>query len=316
MSFHWLLEDGSGAWLLEDNVAAAPPSAPTNLQMILQGNTTAGSTTSPPTPTAPNRIDIQWSAAVVGNGQLPVAYYRVYRSTNYGTFFAIADHLVLTKYSDTTATLCVNGTAGTTPPYYAATTYLYRVSAIDTAGVEGPQSLIQDFIIYKNGQFNWGGDFAFGGSRDYNDTSGSPQGGIADIKFTNSGFGGLLPFSGWLVTTWNMWVGGFNYLYMDLKPTNASFTFKVYALRVGDIHIFNAAGVSYNVNPMSLAYGPAPVVGQWSTRKIPLVDFLTDWGPSGAGPPVVQRALYKFAIQNDVAANGDFYADNLRLSWT
>src|SRR6266403_2159492 len=103
MSFHWLLEDGSGAWLLEDNVAAAPPSAPTNLQMILQGNTTAGSTTSPPTPTAPNRIDIQWSAAVVGNGQLPVAYYRVYRSTNYGTFFAIADHLVLTKYSDTTA---------------------------------------------------------------------------------------------------------------------------------------------------------------------------------------------------------------------
>lgn len=328
------------------------PTAPSNLQLVLMGQNAADSTSSAPTPQNPNRQDISWSAATPGSAA--IASYKIYRSVNGGAFTLYASPAGLgTTYSDTVATLCVNGTAGSTPPYYAANTYLYKVSAVDTNAAEGPQSGTQDFIIYKNGYRGWNLDYAFGGSPNYSDNTGAPQGGTNDILFTNSGFGGMLPVSSHLVTQWNFPVGAFKYLYLDLKAINTPYSFKVYALRVGDVKIYNAAGVSYNVNPMSNSYGSAPVVGQWSTRKIPLVDFLTDWGPpwsavtaytvgmvatsGGASyrcianntnqvPPnatfwvaqggILQNALYKFAVMNDESSNGNFYADNLRLSAT
>lgn len=291
------------------------PTAPTNVQLILMGQNAADSTPSPPTPTNPNRQDISWTAATPGSA--PIASYKIYRSVNGGAFTLYASPAGLgTTYSDTAATLCVNGTAGATAPYYAANTYQYKVSAVDTNAAESAQSGTQDFIIYKNGARGWNLDYAFGGSPNYSDTTGAPQGGTNDIKFTNSGFGGMLPVSSHLVTQWNFPVGAFKYLYMDLKPINTPYSFKVYALRVGDVGIHNSSGATYNVNPMSTTYGPAPAVGQWSTRKIPLSDFLTDWGPTGAGPAVVQNALYKFAIMNDESSNGNFFVDNLRLSNT
>jgi len=297
------------------NSGVGPPSAPTNLQVILQGENSADNTPSPPTPTNPNRIDISWTAAVAGG--LAINNYKIYRSVNRGAFSLYASPAGTgTTYSDTSATLCTNGTAGSTPPYYPANTYQYKVSAVDTGGNESALSGTQIFVIYKNGARGWDLDYGFGGSTNYSDTTGSPQGGVADVLFTNSGFGGMLPVSSKLVTQWNFWVGAYTYLYVDIKPTNPSFTFQLYALRVGDVHIYNSSGVSYNVNPGSLSYGSAPANGVWGTHKIPLADFLTDWGPSGAGPAAVQNALYKFAIQNNVASNGNFYVDNMILSDT
>jgi hypothetical protein len=297
------------------NSGVGPPSAPTNLQLILAGQNSADNTPSPPTPTNPNRLDISWTAAVAGG--LPLNNYKIYRSVNRGVFsFYAAPAGLGTTYSDTAATLSTNGTAGSTAPYYTANTYQYKVSAVDTGGNESAQSGPQIFVIYKNGTRGWNLDYAFGGSPNYSDTTGSPQGGVADVLFTNSGFGGMLPVSSHWVTQWNMWVGGYRYLSFDLKPTNAAFAFQLYALRVGDVKIYNSSGVSYNVNPGSISYGAVPVNGVWGTHKVPVADFLTDWGPSGAGPAVVQNALYKFAIQNNVASNGNFYVDNIILSDT
>lgn len=298
--------------LLPIVVPGVPPQAPTNLQLILQGQNSAGQNTgSPPTPNNANRIDIAWTAAVAG--LYPVASYNIYRSVNGGSYSLYAQPGGTgTTYSDTAATLSTNGTAGAGPIYYPANTYQYQVSAVDIHGNEGAQSGSQSFTIYQNGVFNWGGDFDYGGlTSAYNDTTGVPQGGVGDILNTvNGAYGGWLPYAGNLTTKWNMWVGAFNYISLDLKPSVINQLWNIFALRVGDVSISRPNTYSNSVTN----YGPAPAVGVWKTYKIPLVVFLED---NTSGSTVLQQALYKFAISDQTGlATNHWFVDNVILSAT
>jgi hypothetical protein len=302
---------GQAATLSQSTVL---PAAPANVLLLLQGQTSANNTPSPPVPSSPNYQKIGWTAAVAGSH--PVASYKVYRGVNGATPTLYASGITGTTYADTAATSCVNGTPGTTAPYYQANSYVYLVSAVDTLGNEGPQSAAPAFQIYKNG-FNWGGDFANGETSNFADTSGLPNGSsTSDIKVSMTAqYGETLYYAGNLVTSFNMWVGAFNYLSIDLKTTSANPSFALYALRAGDHSLYDSTGTAYSINPLN--YGPAPVVGQWATYKIPLSAFLTDYGPSGAGTPVVQNAFYKFAFQDKTGASSNaWFFDNIILSAT
>ena len=295
--------------LLPLSVPGSPPTAPTNLQVVLVGQDGASSTPSPPTPTNPNRINIAWTAATPGG--LPISFYNIYRSVNGGgfTLYATASG---TTYSDLAATLSTNGTAGAGPIYYVANTYLYKVSAVDIGLNEGPLSGTQLFTIYKDSVFNWGGDFDYGGmTSDYHDVTGSPQGGTGDILNTVSGaFAGWLPWAGNLCTQWNMWAGAYNYISLDLKPSAPGQTWNIYAVRVGDVSISRPATYSNDVGH----YGPAPAVGVWATYKVPLVVFLED---NTSGATVLQQAMYKFASTDQTgSASNHWWVDNVILSPT
>jgi hypothetical protein len=112
------------------------------------------------------------------------------------------------------------------------------------------------FQVYSNGVFHWGGDYSWGVSINYQDTAGSPLSGPYDVAV--SGIGGFQPYA----TNYNFDPSPYQYLVVSLKPTipNQKWDSGVYA--VGNA----LAGRYVNV----LDYGPAPVVGQWTTYKIPL----------------------------------------------
>jgi hypothetical protein len=288
-------------------------SAPAQVLLSLQGQTSANSTTSAPAPSSPNFQQVTWTAAVAGT--YPIASYNVYRSVNGAAFVLYASGITGLSYSDSAATLCVNGTAGSTPPYYKANNYYYEITAVDTHGNEGPRSGTQQYYIFKNG-YNWGGNYDNGATSTFNDTSGAPVGGGTDIKVvTSNNYGETLYYSGDLVTQWNQWAGVYTYLYIDIKPTISGMDWQLYAIRCGDVPIYNSSGVAYNVRLSS--YGTF-TANTWTTLKIPLADFLTDCGTTGSGPAyaaVVQNAFYKFAIQ-DVGhtAPNTWYYNNIRLS--
>jgi hypothetical protein len=75
------------------------------------------------------------------------------------------------------------------------------------------------------------------------------------------------PYSGGAASPeWAADIGAFKYMILDLKPTVANQTWRlniVSRLPQGDV---------YNNAPVELPgrYGPAPVVGQWATYKVPL----------------------------------------------
>lgn len=294
-----------------NNLTGGSVAGPTGLVMTLQGQTSANNTPSPPTPTSPNSQTLSWNAVTGATA------YKIYRSVNGGAFVLYASPAgTVTTFTDGAATNCVNGTAGATQPQYAANTYLYKVTAV-VSGVESSQSATQSAIFYQNGVRTCnGGDLDFGGmTSNYNDTTGAPQGGTADILNTVTGaFAGWLPYSGNDATQWNMWLGPYNYLYIDLKPSVANQIWNIYFARVGDILIYNSGGGTNVITiNASTPYGPAPQLGVWATYKIPLATILKDYGsPAFSGGPVQQNAFYKFAVQDQTGlTNNRWWVDNV-----
>jgi hypothetical protein len=150
--------------------------------------------------------------------------------------------------------------------------------------------------VYRNGVFNWGGDYSFAATPNYQDSSGGPAGGSADIAVTiTSAYGGYLPFAGGTVPLWNFDDSPYNYLTFAFKPTVANQALQVYFVKVGDIPV----GVV--VNPFNGKYGPAPQVGVWGTYRIPLSDL-----------GVQKTSVYKFALQDQTGLSHNvFYVDNV-----
>jgi len=211
----------------------------------------------------------------------------------------------------------VNGTAGTTRPYYPATTYWYKVSAVDTQGNESPLSTTQSYWVYHNGVFGWGGNLSYGATMNFTDTVGVPESGAADIACTLlAGNGGCQPYSGLNTTTWNMWGGAFKYLKFDIKPMVNNETFLVSFLIAGDVTNFNSGGhqLIITIGGSAGLYGPAPVVGKWATYTIPLTDVVTDYGSSGAGPPALEYAIYKFFVADQSNILSTWYLDNVQFT--
>jgi len=146
------------------------------------------------------------------------------------------------------------------------------------------------FWVYYNGKFNWGGDFDFVLKSDYADTSGGPLSGSYDIEnTTTSPYGGWLPYA----QNFDFNSAGYTKLTFALKPTVANQQWQVYFVKVGDVPV----GIYLNV----LDYGPAPVVGQWTTYTVPLKDL-----------GVLGTAIYKFCIQDMTGrSNNTWYVDNV-----
>jgi hypothetical protein len=239
--------------------------------------TGSGSTTPPPSgsiPSAPtslvmtgqsaNSISLTWNAATPGSS--PIAHYKIYRN---GAAYATATS---TTYTDTNATNANSPLQSGTPQptlTIANTVYAYAVSAVDTAGNEGPQQANATFWVYYNGIFNWLGDFSYPGGSifiNYADTIGVPESGPADINVSFLiAHCGFQPYAGNTTTAWDMEGGSFGYISMDLKPTIAGQDWQIFIisrLPPGDVFPGSSAMLS--------SYGPAPVVGKWATYKIPL----------------------------------------------
>jgi hypothetical protein len=214
------------------------PSAPSGLLMTKQGS---------------NSISLSWGAA--SQGANPVAKYRIYRN---GTAY---DTSTGTSYTDNSAWNATNGNYTA-----AATIYSYTVSAIDTQGVEGPQTSQTSFDVYANGVYNWAGDFSYSASANYQDTSGNPESGPYDIQITvNSAYGGFQPYAGNVVPQWDLEAGSFKYLSVDLKPTIGGQAWQLSAisrLAPGDVYPWASVNIAN--------YGPVPRQGVWATYKIPL----------------------------------------------
>jgi Calx-beta domain len=224
------------------------PSAPTGLTMTGQTATS---------------ISIAWSAATPGAA--PIDHYKIYRN---GASYATSTSLSYVDTKATNATSPVPGNAG--PSLVTANTvYAYAVSAVDTAGNEGPQQSNATFWVYDNGVFNWGGDFSYPAGSiniNYASTAGDPESGSADIEVSYTAKGaGFQPYAGKTVTVWDMEGGSFGYISIDLKPTITSDSWYMLILSrlpPGDVAPWSTAQLSN--------YGPKPVAGQWATYKIPL----------------------------------------------
>jgi hypothetical protein len=246
----------AGVTITGSGVATPPPpsgsnpSAPTSLVMTSQTQ---------------NSISLSWNAAAPGSA--PIAHYKIYRN---GVAYATSPTL---SYVDTNATNANSPLIGNGNPQptltIANTVYAYAVSAVDTAGNEGPQQADTTFWVYYNGVFNWLGDFSYPGGSiniNYADTTGAPESGAADIdvSFTVA-HAGFQPYAGNKTTAWDMEGGSFGYISMDLKPTIAGQAWELFVisrLPPGDVFPWSNVQLSN--------YGPAPVVGQWATYKIPL----------------------------------------------
>ena len=152
------------------------------------------------------------------------------------------------------------------------------------------------FWVYYNGVYNWGGDYSYEATPNYQDTSGDPLEGPYDIAVTiNSPWGGFLPYAGGTVPLWNFNDVGYTYLTFAFKPTIANQKAQVYFVKVGDIP------VGIDINIFSGEYGPAPQPGVWATYKIPLSEL-----------GVLNTSVYKFAIQDMTGTAGHvFYLDNI-----
>ena len=164
------------------------------------------------------------------------------------------------------------------------------------AALPGAAEAANTFLVYGNGVFHWQGDWSWGVSINYKDTNGAPLSGPYDIGVT--GIGGFQPYA----TNYNFNPSPYKYLVVSLKPTipNQKWDSAFYA--VGDV----LTGHGVNV----LNYGPAPVVGQWTTYKIPL-------GSGGYNIPA-GTDIYKFMFIDQTAdqtnsgySTNRWYVDNL-----
>jgi hypothetical protein len=170
---------------------------------------------------------------------------------------------------------------------------------------------------YYDGTFNWGGDYSWNVSLNYEDTSGEPLSGAHDLKVSLTGqWGGWQPFMCSGVATplpaclalYDYPLGDFTYLTFALKPTIANQQWSAQFIAVGDKGIpcnyanpYPISGAGVDV----LAYGPAPVVGQWATYKVPLSAFCV-------GPGTSNVNIYKFHIQDQTGlASNTWYVDNV-----
>jgi hypothetical protein len=212
-----------------------------------------------------NSIALAWNAATPGSA--PIAHYKIYRN---GAAYATSTAL---SYVDTNATNANSPLIGNGNPQptltIANTVYAYAVSAVDSAGNEGPQQSNATFWVYYNGIFDWMGDFSYPGGSiniNYADTTGAPESGPADIEVSFTvAHAGFQPYAGNTTTAWDMEGGSFGYISMDLKPTIAGQNWELLVLSrlpPGDVSPWS--------NVLLSSYGPAPVVGQWATYKIPL----------------------------------------------
>ena len=284
--------------------------APTGVQVLQQGQTTANSSTSSSTwfvPSAPNTMVIQFNTVTGATG------YKVYRSTNGGTATLLPAGTVAAgagttqTFVDTTATNCAGLQPGPPPQFAAATSYAYYVSTVNASG-EGAKST--QFSWYLYGTQAIGSGFPIAGTALYQELSyaasvtygGSIGASGPCAVITAQQFGAWLVALGNTGCNWNLWSGAFNYLSFDIWVTAANtFNLTPHVRTVGGDtldDLFNSSGGNFSYS------FPVSLLNQWVTMKIALPTIRTDYrnntAPNGAyaaGAPILQSSLYKMDFQ-------------------
>ncbi len=174
-----------------------------------------------------------------------------------------------------------------------------NLSAPSTANVTITGSIAAATLwVYYNGVFNWGGDWSWEATINYQDTAGKPLDGPYDIAVdVTSGTGGWQPYKNALCQS-NLAdcfdTSPYKYIVMALKPTVAGAVWAVGILSSGDTF----DGSVGNIAQYATTAG-CPTVGQWCNYKIPLSAFnLTDLN------------ILKFNIQ-DQSGPAVFYVDDV-----
>ena len=240
------------------------------------------------------------------NGATSVSYSTTAGTATAGTDFTAASGTLQWASGDTANKTFAVAISNATP-FSGTRSFTVKLSnAANGAALGTPSQAIvtitgdaasgSAFWVFKNGIFNWGGDYSFTATANYKDMSGASVSGSYDIAVTLTGaYGGYLPYAGGIVPLWNFDASPYNYLTFAFKPTVANQTAQVFFVKVGDIPV----GVV--VNPFSGQYGPKPQVGVWGTYRIPLSDL----GVKGT-------SVYKFAIQDQTGLSKNvFYVDSI-----
>jgi hypothetical protein len=141
-----------------------------------------------------------------------------------------------------------------------------------TTGGEAPRSAIDGksepavatFWVYRNGEFNWAGDYSWEAQVDFGDTTGRPEGHRHDIAVKITGkWGGFQPFA----PGKRFDVSRYKYLVYSVKPTVPDQVYGVGFSALNDVPDGKLLTIT------GAPYGPTPVPGQWATYKIPLAAF-------------------------------------------
>lgn len=191
---------------------------------------------------------------------------------------------------------------------WGGTSHTFTVTATSSAGTSvtsAPSNAVvpsggSSANVYYNGMFYWAGDYSYGGTVVWADTTGHPENSPYDVMFISGG-GGWQPYS----PGNNFNTGAYLYLEMDLKPVSASFkNWWVGFANVGDKPCGSEVTLPKDANG---TYGPTPVAGKWATYKIPLKNM-------NVGPGTVNINIYKFAVTTASAGNeGNWYVNNVRF---
>jgi hypothetical protein len=161
--------------------------------------------------------------------------------------------------------------------------------------------------VYVNGVFYWMGDYNYSGTSAYCDKTGDPQGdsagpGPCDVMFVNGNgqHGGWQPY----VPNGKFDLSAYNYMYVDLKPTQAGASWNMYYEKVGDVGVGVQITLPADANG---TYGPAPQPGVWATYKIPLKNL-------NVGPQTANPIVFKFCIQDYLPGPNTTYINNVHFS--
>jgi hypothetical protein len=126
--------------------------------------------------------------------------------------------------------------------------------------------------VYKNGKFNWNGDWSFGvESVKYTDTVGVAPEGRHDIAIKGHQWGGWQPFVSADCQHDHRQcfdITPFKFLVFSAKATVQHQTFQVAFMSSGD----TADGSAIMVTPYCTG-GAEPAIGEWQQCKIPLSSF-------------------------------------------
>lgn len=152
--------------------------------------------------------------------------------------------------------------------------------------------------VYYGGKMNWGtnsspNDWSWCGSANYNDASGVPESGAADIQFSlTCANGGWLPYAnGKSFDTSN-----YTSFTFALKPKTANQSWNVYFESVND----TSDGVAVNVPNVDYCT-PAFAVNTWYVCTFPLSVF-----------GLTNKTILKFAIHDQTGqSNTVWYIDNV-----
>lgn len=154
-----------------------------------------------------------------------------------------------------------------------------------------PPTPVATSWVYHLGVFKWPGDFSYSVSQNYNDTTGVPPAGVADLQIIQRGQGG----------SWQPYFTGYAFdlkpftkLTFMVKPMAASSVFQVYFEATGDFPIGKSVD---NIAPFCT---PPLQIGKWSTCTIPLSAFDSTTKVTGA-------SIMKFDVRDNGPVATTFY---------